>query len=1180
MRRILKVMALFVCALATVALAQSDLATIAGTVKDSSSAVLPGVQVKIVNTGTNDTKMAVTDAAGFYRVGQLPIGAYTLTFSKTGFKSLERKGVTLLISQVAEIDAELTVGGSTETVEVTAAPPILQTEDSVVSTNLNNEAVSELPLNVQGSRNLSNFMFAYVPGVEGTDYSSHINGGMALTKEVLIDGTSAVSQLGGYISESQPPMEAMQEFQVDTTGIGADAGRSGGGVFKYEMKSGANQMHGSMFGFMHSTSLDALSASNHLSAVTDPANAAAYLRKSDSLSDWGGGIGGAVKKDKLFYYVAFERYMQSMWSTGPNSRTVPTDAMMGLTSAGAVGTYADLSPMLSTGIHVLTYGGAPAVDNCGNYIYQGAIVDPTTTTSANFGCVFVNNHIPTNRISKTTAKILQLYHQYYQPESSLTANEAGPAYSPDPWFHNTQTSVKMDYNMSPKQHLAGSFYFDNYPRINADQGGVWSTSAPYGGPMANSYWHNTTAPGARLNDAIVISPNMVNTVYATFNRFHNPSKATSQTGKWDSALGLLNGAGNFPLMYFDTGMYTNGGNYQNGWSFSPLGSQFNDDYAGNTYIYSDQLVWSHGRHNLKFGGEFRAMQFNYHTDTGTFMGGYPIIFDPTSTAGPWYDFNAYNMIGNSFGSFLLGDVYNAENNNPDSEYGRRKALGVYASDDIRLNSRLTVNLCLRWDYNNPYKEKNGHWSNFDLTVKNSITGLMGAYEYLTSGSQSFEKRQDYYNYAPHIGVAYKLNEKTVARANVGVFFAPLNMNTWGGIPYQQAGNVGFHAITQESNFNWDSGYNPSTTPQSAYNQAYTQADVVSVDPRALTPGNTQQYSVGVQRELDRTTKVDVNWIQSHSYHLQSGIFQHNQPAVADMQNYVLYGKFPSSYNNYYPASQGPGWQGITPYPQAEVGYGPLLSVGVPLGNSDYKSLQLTFTRRAARGLSFEGSYNWSRTHGDVDSDFQELWGTGSLQNTYDLKTEAKDIASFDVTHIVKGYVIYNLPFGQGRKFMANASQAMNEVVGGWSLNGDFHYSTGTPISVHSSNSYPGFNAVYVNLAAGCQLTNSGQRKLYGSWLNKSCFQNPAAAQLGTAGNFQDQVRNPGTATEDLGLHKSLVAGPEGRYNLTLRIEFFNVFNRDALGGPNTNLSDPNFGKITGYGGVGGRVGQFGARFTF
>jgi hypothetical protein len=849
-----------------------------------------------------------------------------------------------------------------------------------------------------------------------------------------------------------------------------------------------------------------------------------------------------------------------------------------LNADGSVAQFADLSAMLSPSVPVLTYGNTPATDDCGNPVYRGAIVDPATIVGGGFGCVFVNNQIPTSMISTKTAQILQLYHKYYQAESALPTNDAGSAYSPDPWFHNTQTSVKMDYNLSNKHHINGSFYYDDYPRINADQGGVWSATAPYGGPMANSYWHNTTAPSVRLSDAYTISPTLLNTVYATFNRFRNPSIAVSQSGKWDSQLGLLNGAGNFPLIYFDSGMYFGGANYQNGWNFSPLGSQYNDYYAGNTFIYSDQLVWNHGRHNLKFGAEFRAMQFNYTTDVGTFTGGYPIIFDPTNTAPHWYNFNAYDQIGNAFASFLLGDVYNAENNNPDNEYGRRKAFSLYASDNIRVNPRFTLDLSLRWDYNNPYKEKYGHWSNFELNDPNPVTGEMGQYEYLSSGSQSFEKRQDWFNFSPHLGAAYKLDEKTVLRGNFGVFFTPLNLNTWGGIPYQQAGNVGFHPVTQEGNFNWDAGYNPVSTQVKT--PEYTQADVVSIDPRALTPGNTQQYSLGVQRELDNATKVEVNWIQSHSYHLQSGIFQTNQPTVANMQNYVLHGQFPSTYNGYWGyGGTGPGWQGITPYPQAEAGYGPLLSVGVPEGNSDYKSLQFSVTRRAGHGLSLLGSYAWSRAHGDVDSGFEELWWTGSLQNTYDLKNEAKDISDFDMTHIVKGYIIYELPFGHGKMLFSGVGHVTDQIIGGWSLNGDFHYNTGTPISVHSTNSYPGFNAVYIDLVPGCGLTN-GSPALFKQWLNTSCFQNPAAAQLGTAGNFLAGVRNPGLATEDLGLHKSVAMGPDGRYHLTLRMEFFNVFNRHQLGGPDTNMADGTFGQIISMGSLGGRVGQFGARFSF
>jgi hypothetical protein len=330
--------------------------------------------------------------------------------------------------------------------------------------------------------------------------------------------------------------------------------------------------------------------------------------------------------------------------------------------------------------------------------------------------------------------------------------------------------------------------------------------------------------------------------------------------------------------------------------------------------------------------------------------------------------------------------------------------------------------------------------------------------------------------------------------------------------------------------------------------------------------------------------------------LQSGTFQHDQPKIADYQADMAHpGTFPNGFTMAkfcadFPATcNDTWWAGLTPYPQVYGGYtGPLLSVGSPLGNADYKSLQFSVTRRAAQGLSLQMSYNWSRTHGDVNSDFQEPWGTGSLQDTYNLKQEAKGISDFDITHIVKGYVIYNLPFGRGKQLFSNVSTLTDAMIGGWSLDGDVHYNTGTPISVHSTNSIPGFNSIYIDLVPGCKLT-LGSRKLNKPWLNPACFQNPSANDLGTGGNYQAQVRNPGTATEDLSVHKSLAVGQDKRYNLTLRIEFFNVFNRDALGGPDTGLNDTkkvgsttinDFGYINGYGGVGGRQGQFGARFTF
>ncbi len=1160
--------------------AQSDRATITGTVRDNTSAVIPGVQVRVTDTDTGVVQILSTNNEGLYRASNLPIGNYKVEFAKPGFKSLNRAGLTLLIGQVVAVDASLLAGGATESVTVTGEAPLLQTENTAVGINLDAQAVSELPENVQGSRNLSNFLFAYVPGVEGSDYSSHINGSVAFTKEVLIDGTSAVSQIGGYISESQPPQEAVQEYQADTSGIAPDAGRSGGGVFRYELKSGTNQLHGSLFGFLHSTGLDALGAANKLNAINDPANAAAYLRKSDTLSDWGGGFGGPIIKNKLFFFVAFERYQQSFLALGQNTRTVPTDAMLGLNADGSTAAFADLSPQL-------TKSNSFGPDPCGNTVYQGAVFNPATN------CVFVNNQIPTSLItSSPTRQIIQLFHQYYQPEvgGNNPVNEAGPAYQPDPFFHNTQSSIKIDYNINSRQHLNGSYYYDDYPRINADQGGAWSATQPNGGPLANSYFHNTTAPGGRLSYSVTVTPNVVNTVYGTYNSFHNPSAAVSQSGNWDSKLGLLNGAGNFPLINFSSGFFGNGANYQNGWNFSPIGSQFNDYYSGNTFVYSDQLIYNHERHSLKVGAEFRALQFNSHPDTGTFQGGNPLIFDPTSTAPQWYLYSnstggGFNNLGNAFASFLLGDVFRATNTTPDPVYGRRKAFSVYASDTIKVNQRLTVNLNLRWDYNNPYKEKYGHWSSFVTDASNPVTGLQGAYQYLTSGSQSFETRQDWFNYAPHIGAAYMLTPKTVLRGNYAVFFAPLNLNTYGGIPYQTSGNPGFYQQSTQSNFNWGGGYNPILSQVKTPD--YTQYGPVSIDPRALTPGNTQQYNVSLQRELDNATTVEANWIQSASYHLQSGIFRNNQPTVANLRNYLINGKFPTSYNNYYGGENGvptvgAAYAGITPYPQVAAGFGPLYSVGTPLGNGDYKSLQLSITRRTAKGLSVQGSYNWSRAHGDVDSSFEELYFAGSLQNIYDLNSERKDILDFDQTHIVKGYVIYNLPFGRGQQFLANSGRLLDAVAGGWSANLAFHYNTGTPVQLHSTNFYPGFQSVYINITPGCDLT-TGHKGIGQTFINASCFSNPNAAvgALGNGQNFQEGIRNPGYSDEDLAIHKGFSVGPDNRYNLTLRMEFYNLFNRSHLAGPDTNFGDPlNFGKFIGYASGPGRVGQFGARFTF
>ena len=557
-------------------------------------------------------------------------------------------------------------------------------------------------------------MFAYVPGVEGVgstpaekDYSSHTDGSLSDTKEVMIDGTSGVSQIGGYLSESSPPMEAVQEFQVTSAGVRSDDGRTGGGVFRYEMKSGTNGWHGSGFLYLHNEALDARSWGDEynepqcLSAnAGDSSQIAncqrAFGKPADSLYSYGASVGGPIIRNKLFFYSAFERYTYSNTGIGGLTSTVPTTAFLN----------GDFSALLNKSVVLGT-------DSSDQTVYQGAIIDPQT------GDAFPGNIIPPGRFSQVSKEIVALYKQSYQPlASTLTDNNAMPFSFPATWYVSDQVSTKLNYDLSQKQRLDGSVIFAYTPRLLSDQGGIWSAGSSDGGPMANAYDHNTTAPSIRIRDSWTVSDSLLNVFSVTFNRFRSPSVARSQSGNWPSTLGLGSfGAGNFPVVEFQ-GVNGNDHTYVGGQPIdeTSIGSHYNDSYAANSFIYDDTLSWIRGRHTFKFGAEFRAEQFNSHADTGvpTF------VFDPAQTAGSFGP-NA----GFGFASFLLGNVNQASVSEPDNTYGRQKSVSLFAQDDIRVSRKFTLNLDLRWDFNGRYHEKYGNWSNFNTTAANPITGLPG-----------------------------------------------------------------------------------------------------------------------------------------------------------------------------------------------------------------------------------------------------------------------------------------------------------------------------------------------------------------------------------------------------------------------------------------------------------------------
>ena len=1149
-----------------VSLGQSDRAAITGTIKDASGAVIVGARVAATNAENNLESTSTSNEAGVYRLSNLLVGQYALSCSKDGFATYQRMGINLAVSQVANVDVDLAVASSPESVAVTADVPLLQTQTSSITTNLGNEVVAGLPLNVQGGRNLSSFIFAYVPGAEGTgpnapdkDFSSHIDGSLTSTKEVLIDGTSAVSQIGGYISEASPPLEAVEEFQATTAGVRADEGRTGGGVFRYEMKSGSDTWHGSGVFYMHNEAFDArswgdvynqfacLNAANNVAAQVGSCRRA-FGKPDDRLYDYAASFGGPVKKNKLFFFAAWERYTFANAGIGALSSTVPTAAFLN----------GDFSALLNRSVVMGT-------DNAGQTVYQGAILDPQT------GNVFPGNVIPSGRISSVSSKIVDLYRNSYLPlTTGLTNNNALPLSNPATWYQSNQGSLKLDYDLSRNHRLDGSFILAYIPRLLSDQGGIWSAGTDDGGPMANAYDHNTTAPSIRARDSWTISNNLLNVFAATFNRFRNPSLARSQSGNWPVALGLgAFGAGNFPIVKFQ-GVNNDQHRYVAGLPVDEtgLGSQFNDFYAANTYVFDDSLSWLRGRHTYRFGAEFRAQQFNSHGDEGvpTF------VFDPAQTAGSFGP-----AAGFGFASFLLGDVNQASVSEPDNTYGRRKSISLYAQDDIKVSAKLTLNLDLRWDFNGRYHEKYGHWSNFNTTEINPVTGLLGSLDFARDGSDSFEKNQYYHNFSGYIGGAYQVTPKTVARASFGVFYVPLNLNTYSGIPY--AFNPGFVLNNQVlAPFNWDNGY-PGHAVDIGKDPNFTRYGMVSIDPRMLELGNVQEWTAGAQRELTRDLVVEGNFIQNHGYHLESGFLSANQPPLSDYTALVKSGQQYAYITR--PGFSGFGWASVAPFPNVAMTYGPLFFVGPPRGNSDYKALQITVKKRSAFGLSMLASYTLSASHGDTDNGFEDLYYAGPLQDVYDLARERQTISSFDQTHIVKGYVLYDLPFGRGRSLLSRASAARNALVGGWTLSAGFHYNTGTPIRIPANVYYPGINNVYADIVPGCDISQHFNGQVNAAYFNPGCFANPPNGEFGDAPGYLAQLRNPGFASEDLGVSKVLQFGE--RSQLRLYFQMFNVFNRHGFTGPNTQIGTADFGKVLPQdlnGLPGPRVGQLGARFSF
>ena len=1198
------------------AIAQVNRATITGTVTDSSGAVVAGAEVTATNTGTNVPTKTVSNGDGIYVIPNLFPGPYSVEFKKDGFETLLRPAITLESTQVARIDAALKVGSVTQSMTVTTDAPVLDLERPSEGTNLNGKVVTDLPLGIYGGgRDIEKFAQAATPGYSpySSSYGAVINGGQWFTKDYTVDGTSGTAAVQGNSVQNGPSMEAVQELQAQTSGLDAQSSITGGGVISLNLKSGTNQFHGS--GFLYGV--------NELFNANTWTNDALGERKGKRRAwDYGFSAGGPIFKDKTFFFAAYERFVSTDFRLSGTSNTVPTDAFLNGDFSALLG------DTLCNGAENVgpcsSVGGTPFADvkdTAGNMVTprEGMIFDPSTCDTNGVCSAYAGNIIPAGSISPVSQKIVDIFRSSYKPQFGGIQSNSRGLLSGVPSQTTNQIVAKIDHVLREQDRLSGSWIYNRKPRVLVDSGGLWQAGSTDGGPLSAARDNFFRSHQWRVTESHTFSPSLLNVLNFTYN-YDWQGDLPSAGGNWSEQLGFGNtGAGNFPLISF--GSAESG---RNSFNETFIGNRWQGNFAGAAIRTGDTVTWTKGKHSFNFGVDFLARQINSRSGSGA--DAFNFLNQTTGAPDqPYRDF-----VGWGFASFLLGDVSTADQTTAFNLYGRRKSLSLFAQDSYKVTPKLTVNLGLRWDYNYRFHEKYGHWANFDLGAPDPNNGSPGAIVFANSPSDSFEGREYALNFGPQIGIAYSPWQKVVFRGAFNMIYNPPGIDFFSGVPNGFA--PGFKGTNQAiTPFNWNDGYPGVFQPGNKDVNLFNTFRVTSVDPRALRVGYSNAFNLGVQYELTRDMRVEASYIGNRGHRLTDTALAWNSGPTATFlrlaqyfavtteppntqpiplngfNHYVCDAATAASYNvpYPYPGFCAPILAAIAPSPQTAAAasswwfYNNLLYVGLPLGQSYYDSFVVDVVKRTGRGLTLDMSYTWSRQESNTFSAQQSGNGDYSaVQDFSNFGASAHNLTGYDLTHIVKGYVSYELPFGRGRRWLTNQNRWVNGVLGGWNMTWLLRYNTGQPFEVGANNPYwPLWGNIYPNYDLSNYHGPLGTDKFVflppdytgdipagNFYMPNNVASNPPAGQLGKGPPTNGALRCPGSKNEDASLLKYFRMGPDGKYSLSVRTEFYNVFNRheyyvNGCAGSRSSIGSGDFGQILGVFDS-PRAGQFGIRFEF
>lgn len=1125
--------------------AQIDRASVSGTVTDATGAVVVGARITLKHVATGAVFETQTNDLGLYAAPALAVGAYEIAAELAGFKRGVRSGVVLRVADRAAVNFALELGDLVETVEVVGQAPLVESSNATVGKVLDNERIRNLPLNGRSALAL----VVLTPNVRSHSISPagfgdrgvlvsafSVNGGPAGRNYIAIDGANNINNRGAD-NNVNPAVDAIEEFKVESGTMSAEYGFTLGGVVNMVTKSGSNDFHGSVYEYLRN---DALDARNTFAAVKAPFR----------YNQYGGSLGGPVIRNKTFFFFNFEQW---------NFRRQYTVLGTTPTAEQWRGDFSKLADARGTAI---------------------PIFDPDTTRERPGGGGFLrdpypNNVIPTNRLDRVALNYAPFY--------------PAPNRTPDNAFTNTnnvllnlgalkdarQVTARGDHQFSDKNRFSVRYIF--WQHLD-DQGGTGEGYFPDTiGRVRNDDYRNINAS---VNDTHFFSSSLIHDFKFSVARQNFTFVPASVGTNPASGLGFPASVPDhtFPQVSF-AGLP--------GIKTFPSGFGTIDGLLGFvTLQLQDNLTWIKGKHNLKFGVELRD---NLYSLTGCFSCSGAISFNTRLTGNP----QQLSGTGSGLASFLAGAAAGAS---VDSNVGvsyTAWSQAFFVQDDWKLHPRFTLNLGLRWDYQQWPVERHNGVTNFNINAINEENGLPGRLEFAGIDFGQTVHDPDYNDWNPRLGFAWDVTGKgkTVVRGGYGVYYSlqgTVRANRFDAKGFRgnvttyvpPGGNADLPAFRLQEGFPF-----PVQLPIGAAigPSAFQSQNQTLLEAGTRTP-YSQQYTLTVQQAVPGNMLLEVGYVGNSGTKLDSGSYDWNQ---LDPRFLELGAALNERVANPYAGLVAGAFGGATiqrrqllrPFP-----YYNAINVGVPLlGSSIYHGYIVNLERRYGNGLALLASL----TFGKLLSGNHESFGFAGSEQVNILgqqngKFDRRAERAVHSTDSAKRFVLsggYELPFGPGKRFQASNS-VLSRLIEGWQINGILTLQDGLPVRVFGANNQaadrPNSTGVSAKLPAS--------ERTRARWFDTDQFVNPAPFTYGNVSRLLPDVRGPGLAVLDFSAIKNTRLSE--RLRLEFRAEFFNFLNRTNLLNPNGSFSpgadgrnqSGSFGRVTSA--RDGRVGQLALRLAF